>query len=54
MDWLILYTLKMKSAAYPRCVIKRQIDIGQTIEFDDVEIPESEALSAWQETIKGE
>ena len=33
-------------------VLKRKVESGQIITFDDVEIPESQALVAWQETIK--
>jgi predicted homoserine dehydrogenase-like protein len=33
-------------------IIKRRIEPGQIINFDDIEIPESQALKAWQETIK--
>ncbi len=33
-------------------VLKRYVEPGQIINFDDVEIPESQALVAWQETIK--
>lgn len=32
-------------------VLKRSVEKGQVITFDDVEIPESEALVAWEETI---
>jgi len=32
-------------------VMKRYVEPGQIINFDDVEIPESQALIAWQETI---
>jgi predicted homoserine dehydrogenase-like protein len=31
------------------CVVKRPIEAGQTITFDDLIIPDSMALSAWQE-----
>lgn len=33
-------------------VLKRYVEPGQIITFDDIEIPESQALVAWQETIK--
>jgi len=33
-------------------VLKRYVDPGQIITFDDIEIPESQALVAWLETIK--
>lgn len=33
-------------------VVKREIEPGRTIEFDDAEIPESKALIAWMETNK--
>jgi len=33
-------------------VLKRYVEPGQIITFDDIEIPESQALIAWQETIK--
>ena len=33
-------------------VLKRHVEPGQIINFDDIEIPESQALVAWQETIK--
>jgi predicted homoserine dehydrogenase-like protein len=33
-------------------VIKRKIESGQTITFDDVEIPESKTLIAWQDILK--
>jgi predicted homoserine dehydrogenase-like protein len=32
-------------------VLKRYVEPGQIITFDDIEIPESQALVAWQETI---
>lgn len=33
-------------------VMKRYVEPGQTISFDDIEIPDSQAKVAWQETIK--
>jgi len=33
-------------------VMKRYVEPGQIITFDDIEIPESKALVAWQETIR--
>lgn len=33
-------------------VLKRYVEPGQIITFDDIEIPESQALVAWNETIK--
>jgi len=33
-------------------VLKRYVEPGQVITFDDIDIPESQALVAWQETIK--
>ena len=33
-------------------VLKRYVEPGQIITFDDIEIPESQALVAWQETVK--
>lgn len=33
-------------------VLKRYVEPGQIITFDDIEIPESQALVAWKETIK--
>lgn len=33
-------------------VLKRYVEPGQVITFDDIDIPESQALIAWQETIK--
>lgn len=33
-------------------VVKRYVDPGQTMTFDDVEIPESQALLAWKDTIR--
>lgn len=35
-----------------RAHIKRRIECGQMITFDDIEIPESMALKAWKETIE--
>jgi len=32
-------------------VLKRGVESGQIITFDDIEIPESQALIAWQETV---
>ena len=34
-------------------VVKRRIEPGQPISFDDVVIPESLALRAWREIVKG-
>jgi len=33
-------------------VLKRYVESGQIITFDDIEIPESQALVAWEETVK--
>ena len=33
--------------------IKRHIEPGQIIEFEDIDIPESKAVKAWQETLNG-
>lgn len=33
-------------------VLKRYVEPGQIISFDDIEIPESQALVAWRETVK--
>lgn len=33
--------------------VKRNIDPGQLITFDDVEVPDSMAYTAWRETLKG-
>lgn len=33
-------------------VLRRYVEPGQIITFDDIEIPESQALIAWQETVK--
>lgn len=33
-------------------VLKRYVEPGQIISFDDIEIPESQALVAWQEIVK--
>ena len=32
-------------------MLKRGVESGQIITFDDIEIPESQALIAWQETV---
>lgn len=33
------------------CRVKRKIECGQTIQFDDIEIPESEALIEWKDIL---
>ena len=33
-------------------VVKRYVEPGEIITFDDIEIRESQALVAWQETVK--